>query len=145
MEQQEVESQLAEAAAEVLTSAMAVKAQTPTPVRIQALALVIGRNEQGQDTIATVTILDISQRVASLKFAIKKLNGQAFIFLYDGFITNEEGQRTDALLLITGTIWGTFAASATPYKHAGLGSVFDPALDVPDGPVVEAYRGVFAA
>ncbi len=135
-----VETQLAEAATEVLAAAMAAKASSPTPVRVQALALVLGHKD-GKDLIATVQILDVEQRVLSLRFAVKKLDADAFIFVYDGFITNERQQRLDALLAVTGTRWGTFTASATPYRHVGLGAAFDTPVEAPGA--VEAYRGVF--
>ncbi len=138
-EQQAVEVQLAEAAVEVLASAMAVKAASPTPIRVQALALVLGR-EGEKDIIATVQILDAEQRVESLRFAVKKLHGHAFIFVYDGFITNGP-QKLDALLTVTGTKWGTFNASATPYRHAGLGAVFDEVIEAPG--VIDSYKAVF--
>lgn len=140
MEQHEVETQLAEAATEVLASAMAVKAQCPTPTRVQALALVLGRKDD-KDLIATVNILDIAQRVTCLALAVRKLNGHGFLFLYDGFIDTGAG-RQDALLLVTGTRWGAFTASASPYTQAGLGSAFGAVLDVPEA--ADAYREVFA-
>lgn len=146
MEQQEAARQLAseqllaEAAQEVLASAMAVKAQSPTPVRVQALALVLGCKD-GQDLIATVQILDNSAYIPSLKHAVGKLAAYAFVFVYDGFIINET-ERRDALLMVRGTRWGTFAATATPYQQAGLGAVFEPAVDVPEAG--DLYRAVFA-
>lgn len=140
-EQQALEAQLTEAAAEVLSAAMGAKAASPTPVRVQALALVLGRSG-AHDTIATVQILDIEQRVPCLRMAVRKLNAHAFVFVYDGFITNGD-RKIDALLSVMGTRWGTFTASATPYKHAGLGAVFEDTIDAPGA--VEPYRSIFDA
>lgn len=138
--QQAAELQLAEAAQEVLASAMAVKAQSPTPVRVQALALVLG-SKDGKDLIATVQILDNSAYIPSLKYAVGRLAAHAFVFVYDGFIINET-ERRDALLMVSGTRWGAFVATATPYQQAGLGAVFEPPIEAPAA--ADLYRKVFA-
>jgi len=140
-ERQAIETQLAEAALELLSSAMAVKAQAPSPIRVQDLALVLGRSDSAQPIIATVTILDPAQRVQSVRYALTKLRGFAFCLLFDGFIWPEGEVKRDALLLVTGTEWGVWTASATPYERQGLGAVFAETLNVPEA--AEMYHAVF--
>jgi hypothetical protein len=139
-EQAEVEQLVAAAETELLSGAMAAKVQMVTPSRIAPMAVGFSRNEHGF-VASIIALLDISQRVATIRAALRQVRGFAFVFLYDGFVVVHGGKR-DALLLVSGTAWGRWNATASPYEYGGVGAAFDPVIVAPEAAF--AYYEVFA-
>jgi len=111
------------------------------PRRIQPIAVVLSPNENTY-AVSIISILDIDQRVGTLKRALEQAHGMGFVFVYDGFITDTAtGQKMDALLMVRGTAWGVWRATALPYRYGGVGVGFEPEMDVPD--MCAGYHGVF--
>lgn len=140
-EQAEAETALAAASAEMLVSAMALKATQIPPRRIAPLAVVLSYNPPGQIAVGIVALLDVTQRVSTIRAAIKKTSAFAFAFLYDGFIQKDLKEKQDALLFVSGTAWGTWHASASPYVTGSLGAAFDPTVEIPEA--ARGYHDVF--
>lgn len=138
-EQHQTQDLLATAATEILSNAMGVKVQQVQPSRLVPLALAISRSDRG-DTLSVVPILDIAQHIATLRAAVRQLEAHAFVILFDGFVQTPQG-RQDALLLVSGTEWGVWHASASPYKHQGMGAYFNPTIQVPEA--ATGYHEVF--
>lgn len=133
---------LEQAAAELLSNAKAVKAQMIRPQRIQPLAVVLSRKDDGQTVVAMIAILDLDQRVGTLKEAVRKCGGFGFAFMHDGFISDmATGMRNDAIMTVSGTAWGAWKGTAAPYRYGGLGATFLPLHDLPE--VCKAYESIF--
>lgn len=108
------------------------------PTRLAPFAIVLG--EKG---IATLPILDLSERIHALRFAVEKVTGYAFVLFYEGVVgTPSNGTPHEALFRIQMTSDGAGRALAYPYRRfEGTTQLDDPVEH--DGSLEWMFRAVF--
>jgi hypothetical protein len=81
------------------------------------------------DTIAVLTILDVSQHLAMFREAVVKLAATGVVFVHDGWTTIGDGARVDALMVLWASQWGTAEGQAFHYEKTPFGIRFSDVID----------------
>ena len=122
----------------VRDAALGAIRQTAGRVSVAPLAVVLCAN-----TVLTVPILDISQRMAVLAKAVREHGGLAFVLTYHGAVHGPEGDElTEAVFVIWLTKGGEGMATAYPYTVTpGVGIVEAPPVENPQ--IAQRYTEIF--
>jgi hypothetical protein len=92
--------------------------------------------------LCVVQMLDVAQHLAVFAAAVQQQDANGLVFFHDGWITVDGGRRTEALLVVWATRWGTAKGFAHTYEPMPRGICFNAVLEAESGHLLP-YLQVF--